>query len=299
MLVVGFEDYDGPARRVAAALNADYALAEVHRFPDGESKVRLPSVLPAQVILCRSLNAPNGKLIELMLAASAARRHGAQRLTLIAPYLCYLRQDAEFEPGDAVSAQAVGKFLAAWFDEIFTVDPHLHRIDRLADAVPAQRAVSVTAASEIGNFLAKQVSNPVLLGPDRESAQWVARLAQAHRWQWAVAEKLRQGDRSVRITLPDIDICGRDVVLVDDMISTGRTLLSALTQVVARQARAAYVMVTHALFAEHVEAALRQAGAKAVWSTDSVAHGSNVVPLADLLAQAVMHRPAATHPREF
>lgn len=294
MLVVGFEDYDGPAQRLAAALNADYALAPVHRFPDGESKVRLPPALPPQVLLCRSLNDPNGKLIELMLAASSARRHGAQRLTLVAPYLCYLRQDTEFEAGDAVSAQTVGKFLAGWFDEIITVDAHLHRIAQLADAVPAQRAVSLSAAAEVGKFLATHLNNPLILGPDRESSQWVARIAQAHRWQWAVADKRRQGDRDVQITLPDIDICGRDVVLVDDMISTGCTLLSALAHVVARQARAAYVMVTHALFAEHVEAALRAAGANAVWSTDSVAHGSNVVPLAGLLAQAVMQHPAPT-----
>lgn len=71
------------------------------------------------------------------------------------------------------------------------------------------------------------------------------------------------------------------------MISTGRTLLSALTQGVAQGARAAYVMVTHALFAEHVEAALHDAGAQAVWSTDSVPHGSNAVPLANLLANAL------------
>lgn len=287
MLVLGFSDYDAPAKRLAAALDAEYAVAHVHRFPDGESGVRLSATVATHVVLCRSLNDPNSKLIELMLAASAARRHGAQRLTLVAPYLCYLRQDAEFEPGDAVSAPVIGRFLASHFDEVITVDPHLHRISQLADAVPTARALSVTAAPMLAEFLATKLNNPVLLGPDQESSQWVASMAAAGGWRWAVATKIRRGDRQVELHLPPIDLRGCEVVLVDDVISTGRTLLLAVNEVMARGAKAAYVMVTHPLFAEHVELSLRQAGAQAIWSSDSIVHASNVVCLAPLLSGAV------------
>ena len=107
MLVLGFPDYDRQASALAKALNAPYRLIELHRFPDGESQLRLPPALPGQVVLCRSLDRPNGKLVELLLAAGCARQLGASQLILVAPYLCYMRQDAAFHPGEAVSQAIV------------------------------------------------------------------------------------------------------------------------------------------------------------------------------------------------
>ena len=128
MLVLGFPDYDRQASALAKALNAPYRLIELHRFPDGESQLRLPPALPGQVVLCRSLDRPNGKLVELLLAAGCARQLGASQLILVAPYLCYMRQDKAFRTGEAISQQIVGNFLAGLFDTLVTVDPHLHRV---------------------------------------------------------------------------------------------------------------------------------------------------------------------------
>ena len=129
-MLLGFSDYESQGRRLADALGMPFALVAIHRFPDGESKVTLPSPLPERVVLCRSLDAPNDKLIELMLCAETARAMGAKRVALVAPYLCYMRQDIAFHPGEAVSQKIVGKFLAGLFDAVITVDPHLHRIAR-------------------------------------------------------------------------------------------------------------------------------------------------------------------------
>ena len=123
--------------------------------------------------MLRSLHQPNEKLLELLLAAQTARELGAREVTLVAPYLAYMRQDCAFAPGEAVSQRHVGGFLAALFDRLVTVDPHLHRVAALGDIAPGADAVAVSAAPLIGRFLREHAAAPVLVGPDEESAQWV------------------------------------------------------------------------------------------------------------------------------
>lgn len=287
MLLLTFADYQAPGERLAAALGVPFAPVAVHRFPDGESRVRLPTDLPAHVVLCRSLNQPNDKLVELLLCARTARELGARRLTLVAPYLCYMRQDIANRPGEGVSQRILGQWLAEWFDDVITVDPHLHRISRLEQAIPLKNAIAVSAGLAMGRFLRAQFDDAVLLGPDGESEQWVAEIAGDMGFDFAVASKIRGGDRDVRITLPDYDFNGRRVVMVDDMASTGRTL--ACTLGLLRQAGAGevYAAITHPLFCGDAEACIRAAGVCDIWSTDSIEHATSRIPLAGLLSDAV------------
>lgn len=286
-LILGFADYREPAQRLAAAAGLDYAEIEVHHFPDGESRLQLPAALPQRAILCRSLDRPNDKLVELELAAVTARELGARHLTLVAPYLCYMRQDKAFHPGEAVSQRIVGRWLARLVDAVITVDPHLHRTPHLGDAVPVPRALSLSAGPLLGQWLEGRTAAPLLLGPDSESAPWVESIARLAGLDYGVASKERTGDREVRVTLPDLNVRGREVVLVDDIASTGRTLAAAAAQVLAKGARTVDVLVTHALFAGDALEVLKAAGVGAVLSTDSVRHASNRVELAPLLAEAL------------
>ncbi len=141
--------------------------------------MRLPTDLPARVSVCRSLDRPNAKLIELLLTSEGARKLGASQVTMVAPYLCYMRQDKEFSRGEVVSQTIVGHFLARCFDTLITVDRHLHRVTRLTEAVPAKRAVAVSATQAMGEFLRYRPNRPLLVGPDRESEQWVRAVASA------------------------------------------------------------------------------------------------------------------------
>jgi ribose-phosphate pyrophosphokinase len=288
MQILTFPDYDMQARRLADRLQVDCQLIELHHFPDGESLVRLPTALEKQVIICRSLNQPNDKLVELLLTARTARQFGAERLTLVAPYLCYMRQDTANRPGEAVSQRIIGQLLADLFDDVITVDPHLHRIDRLTQAIPLENAIALSATDEIAAFLQEQVTSALLLGPDEESEQWVRRIAEKTGFDYAVARKQRLGDKSVVITLPERDVSGRQVVLVDDVASTGRTL--AKTTEALKKAGAGEVMVaiTHALFCGDAEKALLQAGVDKIWSTDSISHHTAGIHLDQLLARAII-----------
>ena len=286
-VVLGFPDYREPARRLADAAGIDYAEISVHHFPDGESLVRLPPELPRQVVLCGSLDRPNEKLIELELAAAAALQLGARHLTLVAPYLCYMRQDKAFHPGEAVSQRIIGDLLARRFDTLITVDPHLHRTTTLQQAAPVRRAVALSAAAPMADRLLGRGDRPLLIGPDEESAQWVSAIAQPAGLDYGVARKRRLGDRDVRIELPDLDVSGRNVVLVDDVASTGQTLLEAVRLLTARGAASVSVMVTHALFVDEAFERLKAAGVTDITSTDSVCHRSNAICLAETLAAAL------------
>ena len=286
-LILGFADYAAPAQRLADRLRVPCAPVAVHRFPDGESRVTVPVPLPAHVALCRSLDRPNDKLVETLLAVAAARQHGARTATLVAPYLPYMRQDAEFTPGDAVSQRIVGALLAERFDAVVTVDPHLHRVAMLSEAVPAKRAVALSAAALFGDYLAPLAPDALLVGPDEESAQWLAAAAAGHRFETAVCRKLRRGDRDVVVDVPPARIAGRAVVLVDDMASTGTTLAVAARRCLALGAATVDALVVHGLFVGDAVGDLRRAGVRHVWSTDSVLHATNVLPLAGLLAGAL------------
>lgn len=291
-LVLGFAEYAEQAKRLADALGGDCAMVDLHHFPDGESRVRLPATLPRGVVLCRSLNDPNDKLVELMLAARTARELGAREITLAAPYLCYMRQDVAFTPGEAVSQTIVGEWLAALFDRVVTVDPHLHRTPSLSAVLPDTDAIALSAAPLMGDYLRSEVREPLLVGPDEESRQWVERVANRCGGDFTVATKQRSGDREVRVELADNHCGDRTVVLVDDIVSTGETMAAAAR--LAREGGAAGILclVTHALFADGALELLREAGVDRVISTDSIPHESNHIHLAPTLAKAVAGQDA-------
>lgn len=286
-LLLHFEDEADNAARIAAAAGIACACIERHRFPDGELKLRLPAALPSQVALLRSLDQPNEKLVELLLAARTARTLGAAQLTLVAPYLAYMRQDIAFAPGEAVSQRIVGRFLADLFDAVITVDPHLHRVATLDEAVPVPRTVVLSGAPLLADLIMRLRPDALLVGPDEESAQWVAQAAARHGFDHAVCRKVRHGDRQVEIALPAVPVQDRAIVLLDDVASSGHTLAQTARGLLGAGARSVDVAVTHALFAGDAGQLLFEAGIRQVWSTDCIAHPSNAVSMAASLAAAL------------
>lgn len=286
-VLLHFDDEQASATRLAEAAGLAAMCISRHRFPDGELKLTLPSALPEHVVLLRTLDRPNEKLVELLLTAQTARNLGVQHLTLVAPYLAYMRQDIAFHPGEAVSQRVVGRFLAELFDAVVTVDPHLHRVATLKEAIPAKRAIVVSGAPLLADLIAERRPGALLVGPDEESAQWIAQAAAQHRFDYAVCRKVRRGDRDVEVALPDISVAGRAVVLLDDMASTGHTVARAAHALHAAGALSVDVAVTHALFADDALAVMKDAGIGEIWSTDCIAHPTSAISMASALAAAL------------
>ncbi|MDP2017100.1 ribose-phosphate diphosphokinase [Hydrogenophaga sp.] len=274
-----FEDEEGIARTTAEAAGCALVVIECHRFPDGELRLRLPPDLTARVVLWRGLQQPNEKLVEVLLAAQTARRLGAKHLTLVAPYMAYMRQDIEFNPGEAISQRIVGGFLAGLFDAVITLDPHLHRVSTLQEAMPVKDAIALSGAPLLADHIASQRQQPLLIGPDEEALQWVAVAAARHGWDHAVCRKTRHGDREVDIELPEFPVVGRAVVLMDDVASSGHTLARAAVKLRAAGAASIDVAVTHALFVPGAVQLVRGSGVGEIWSTDCISHPSNAVSI--------------------
>lgn len=287
MQLLAFDDELALAQPLASALQCPLGIVHRHRFPDGETRLRLPPVLPACVVMLRGLQDPNAKLTELLLAAAGARELGVRQLCLVSPYLAYMRQDIAFTPGEVVSQRHLGAMLAAAFDSVITVDPHLHRISSLDEVLPGRRGLALSAAPLLGAHVAQTVPGALLLAPDEEAAPWVRAAAQSQGLQHAVCRKQRHGDREVDVVLPDVEVQGRAVVLLDDVASTGRTLATAARGVLAQGAASVDVAVTHALFIGDAWQQVKTAGVRHVWSSDCVAHPSNAVSVVPLLARSL------------
>lgn len=296
-LILGFDDYLLPAQQLAKILSAPFKQVELHQFPDGETKVTLPTKLPKNIVICRTLNQPNAKLTELIITASAARAQGVEHITLVAPYLCYMRQDIAFHEGEAISQKIIGKLLGDYFDRVITIDPHLHRINNLREAIPTEQAIALHASSAMSAFLQQQFSQPVLIGPDEESEQWVNAIAEPHQWDYAIATKERFGDKNVAVTLGDnskdthdkkpnqtVNLTNRDIIIVDDIASTGKTLEQAVKQIQQQAPASISIIVTHAFFVDNAIARLNNMGVANIWSSDSVLHNSNAFSIIDTIA---------------
>lgn len=287
-VVLAMPGNERAADELARVIGAERGSATIRRFPDGESYVRIEStVQDRRVLVVCTLDRPDAKLVPLLLLAAAARDNAALDVGLVAPYLPYMRQDRRFHPGETVSAWHVANWISSAFDWIVTVDPHLHRIERLSQvySIPAG---AVHAAPDVSAWLRENVRRPLLVGPDSESEQWVADIANRIDAPFVVLQKNRRGDRDVEVSVPDIQRWPEHTpVLVDDIVSTARTMVAALEHLRAAGAPAPVCVVVHAIFAGEALLELRLAGAADVVSCDTVPHVSNRISLTGAIAEQI------------
>jgi ribose-phosphate pyrophosphokinase len=289
MILVAFPEMRPLAEDLAPALGADLLTLDWHHFPDGESLISLPGDLDgADVAFLATLRDPDRLALPLRFAAATAREMGARRVGLIAPYLGYMRQDRRFERGQAVSAPLFAQFLGESFDWLVSVDPHLHRIARLQDVfpMPAIRAVS---APLLATWISTNLPDAVLLGPDSESQQWVAEVARLAGRPYEVLRKVRSGDRSVDVSVPESAALREGTpVILDDIASSGVTMARAVERLLAAGTAAPVCLVIHAVFADGAQDTIMSAGAAGIISTDTIPHSTNVIGIVDILSETTL-----------
>lgn len=287
--IFGFSECATQSAALARAVGAAHEIVDVHKFPDGESRVRIEGGADKAVIF-RPLHYPNEKLVEIILASSALRDQGATEVALLAPYLPYMRQDIAFQPGEAVSQKVIGDVLARHFDRFLSVDPHLHRTPTLSAVFQGKPSLCVTAAGAIANHIAAHANQDgvVIVGPDIESEPLVRTVANPLNAPWLVAAKTRHGDRDVDISLPNqLELRGRPAIIVDDVISSGATIVGLAQLLVKAEVSSIDVYTTHALFGDQAHQSMKASGVRAVISCDSIPHPTNAIPLAPALAEGL------------
>lgn len=259
---------------------------ETHRYPDGESGVRIKSAVPPHVIVLADLAHPDEKFLPLVFLLDGLRELGAQRITLVAPYLPYLRQDKRFHAGEAVTSRTFAKMLSPFCERIVTIDPHLHRYHRLEE-IYAVEGIVLSAAGQVGEWTRENVSMPILVGPDSESRQWVERAANHAGLPCRVLEKSRHGDREVEIHLAGSFDTSRTPVLVDDIISSGHTMAETVRALIAHGTPPPVCVGVHAVFSDGAIDLLKHAGAARVATTNTIPNALACIDVLPILAEAL------------
>jgi len=276
------------AQLLGSELRTQPVALESRRFPDGESYLRFKQGLKGrEVAVVCTLNDPDGKTLPLLFAAHTARELGASTIGLVAPYLGYMRQDRRFQDGEAVTSVHFAALLSQAFDWLVTVDPHLHRRGSLSEIYSIPNKV-VAAAPAIALWIRANVSEPLVVGPDSESEQWAAEVAAACAAPHAVMSKTRLADRRVEIKAPALSRWkGRTPVLLDDIISSARTMALAAKKIQEAGLRAPVCIGVHGVFSPDALDALRGAGVTKVVTTNTIAHETNGIDVSALVAGAM------------
>ncbi len=288
LLLVPLPGNEEMAARVAENIGGEIATLECRSFPDGESYVRyLTPVEGRKIVLICSLDRPNEKFLPLAFAASTARELGAAQIGLAAPYLAYMRQDRRFQPGEALTSGIFAHSISSLFDWLVTVDPHLHRRESLSEIydIPAR---AVQAAPLFASWIVENVDHPYLIGPDEESAQWVGAIAAACGASHQVLSKERKNDREVVVSIPKIaDLKSHTPVLMDDIISSGHTMVKTIEQIRVEGTSKPICIAVHGIFSEGAYEKLRQAGTHRVVTANTIAHESNVIDVSKIISDGM------------
>lgn len=287
-VVFGLPGNDALAASLCSAVQGRLGQLEQRKFPDEESYLRVVSdAAGTSAVLVCSLDRPDSKLLPLAFAADTLRDLGVRRIGLVAPYLAYMRQDRRFQPGEAVTSRTFAKILSQHVDWLVTVDPHLHRYHALTE-IYSVSAEAVHAAAPMAKWIHENIARPLLIGPDRESAQWVSKVAAGAKADFVVCDKERRGDREVSIAMPDLSkYRDHQTVLIDDVASSGRTLSVAATQLKAMGFAEPDCLVVHPLFAGDSFQVLSQVTRRII-STNTISHASNRIDIAEAIAEKVL-----------
>ncbi|HXX72244.1 MAG TPA: ribose-phosphate diphosphokinase [Candidatus Acidoferrales bacterium] len=291
MIVIGGPTSLPLASKVANELGVDAGKLEVRRFPDGEKYLRvLSDVKDQNVVVVQSIHhTPDELLFEYLLLVDTVKDLGAKRVTAFIPYFAYARQDERFKPGEALSFKTVSKLIeSVGTDEIYTIDMHQHRVLKSSEVfgIPSHNLSAMPSLADHVQKLGK-LEKPLVIGPDAEAEQWAKLAAERLHTDYDVFQKTRLGDAKVDVRPRKSNANGRDVLIVDDIISTGGTIVEAVKILKGQGASRVQVACTHPILAPGALEKIREAGVEDVIGTDTVPSPISVVSVAPLIAEQV------------
>lgn len=272
--------------KIAKRMNAETGETIIRQFPDGETYVRIKSnVKDKRVILVCTLHQPDEKLLPLYFLSKTAKDLGAKCTCLIVPYLSYMRQDIRFQPGEAITSEYFGEFISQFAESLVTVDPHLHRRSSLSEIYNVPSEV-VHAANHISDWIKTNIENPVLVGPDSESEQWVSEVAINAGAPFIILEKTRHGDKDVEVSVPNVgDYKNHTPVLIDDIISTARTMIETVAHLKNAGMKSPVCIGIHPVFAGSAYQDLQNSGVKKIVTCNTIQHESNQIDITNILVE--------------
>ena len=278
--------------KLSKILNIEYVNVETRKFPDGELYIRVDKEpLNEKALIVQSMyKTPNDYLVEYLFLSKTLKELGAKEVIGVIPYFPYARQDSRFKPGEVVSLQVVVDLLEKMgTDKVITVDMHLHRVHDLNE-ISKIPFVNLSVMEDIGKFFMKKIGNEdtIVVGPDEEAEQWAKKVAYILNVQYTILEKTRLGDLEVKIeNVEKEDFKNKNVILIDDIISTGGTIEAAVKKVKAQGAEKVFVGCAHAILAQTAEYRIFRAGVEELVASDTIPSPYSVVSIAPVIADYI------------
>ncbi|CAM2758914.1 ribose-phosphate pyrophosphokinase [Legionella steigerwaltii] len=289
-LIFSLFGHDELTRTIQKKCHYELGKISFHQFPDEETVAKVESdVAKRIVIFVTNLLHPNPKILPLLFAAQTVKSLGATQIILIAPYLTYMRQDKVFESGQGITSAYFAQLISSYFDRLITIDPHLHRWKDLSAIYEIPTTV-LHATDKIASWIHQHVSNPILIGPDSESAQWVEAIALKSSAPFTILEKKRKSDTQVEISIPGINqYLNATPILIDDIISTGMTMIETLKHINSLAMQPAICIGVHAVFASNAYQKLLVSHIAKIITCNTIPHTTNCIDMSqdiiDLLRQ--------------
>ena len=285
--VIGGKASEDLAKRLAKKLKATFVSSELRIFPDGESKVTISAKPKGKIIVVNSTYPPvDSNLIQTLSLVSKARQFSSQVVCVI-PYMGYARQDREFLPGEIVTLSVIARLLAAaGASKVIVVDMH-SMLGLKHFKIPIR---NVSAVPELSDHLKKlRLKNPLVVSPDLGGKERAAEFARFYGTDYIALQKHRDRKTGkVQIVTSNLDgVKDRDLVLVDDMISTGGSIVKATQFLKKQKCGRVFVACTHALLIDNAEKKIKKSGVSAIISANTIPGNTSVVDVSGAIAKAI------------
>lgn len=288
LIIFSLPGNEALAESITAGIKGEKGDFVLRQFPDGETYIRvLSNVDDKKVIIICTLHQPDAKLLPLLFLCNLLRDLKVKSICLVAPYLAYMRQDKQFNPGEAVTSQYFAKLLSSVVDRLIAIDPHLHRRVSMKEiySIPCE---VLHAAELISEWIKHNIPNAILIGPDSESEQWVSKVAKNAGVPFMVLQKIRHGDRDVEVSFPQVERFKNHIpVLVDDIISTARTMIETVMHLKNAGMKPPVCIGVHAVFSENAFDELKKSGVGKVITCNTIPHSSNGIDIAALICSTI------------
>jgi len=286
--VIAGKSSEDVARKLSRKIKANFVKSQVRVFADGESKITLSGeISKKKSIVVQSIYPPvDTNLIQALSLISKAKETSSEVIAII-PYMGYARQDREFLPGEIVTMKVLGKlFKGAGASKIIAVD--IHSIIGFKHF--SIKTKNVSAIPELVQYFKKSsLNNPLVVSPDQGGKERGKEFAKELGSEFIALEKKRDRKTGkVQIKTKNLDeVANRDLILIDDMISTGGSIVKATQFLKKQKCKKVYVACTHALLMNDAEKRIRKAGVTKIISTNTIPGKTSIVDISNIIAKAI------------
>ena len=281
-MIIGGSASQKLAAKVAREMGENLTPIETRRFPDGERYIRINDEVPREVVVIQSTGYPQDEnLIELFLLLKNLKSLGVEKIRVVIPYFGYGRQERRFKSGEAVSAVIIAELLeAAGASEIYSINLHEKNIKEFFK-IPVHE---ISAMPIIADYIEGNIDDPVIIGPDKSAFGFAKEISGILKCECDYLEKIRLSPERVETKPKNLDVEDREVVIIDDIISTGGTIVNATKLLRELGARKVVVGCVHPVLVEDALLKIFAAGVEDVFATDTLRSDVSNISVAKLIA---------------